>query len=176
LRWSSGFVIGYSLIAAVVFVIAGPPDGRLSFSEILLLYVGLGAVAGVLIGLLRPFFQTRSGATVCGMIVGIAVYVGAGISVVGFRGLRDPGGMIGLLIAGIVIGGLSGSKWWKQEFLERDKTWTNEKLDSHQLLHGPIRFANRITMIARTREIRICERNPPVGLPAENVARRWFPI
>ena len=122
LRWSLKFVIGYSMIAAVLFVIAGPPDGRLSFPEILLLYVGLGAVGGVLIGLLRPFFRTRLGATLCGMLVGIAVYLGAGISVVGFRGLQDPGGMIGLLIAGIVIGGLSGSKWWKQEFLKSDET------------------------------------------------------
>jgi len=118
LRWSSKFVVGYSLIAAVVYIIAGPPDGRLSFPQILLLYVVLGAVAGVIIGLLRPFFRTRPGAIVCGMLVGVAVYIGAGISVVGFRGLRDPGGMIGLLIGGIVIGGLSGSKWWKQEFLK----------------------------------------------------------
>lgn len=46
----------------------------------------------------------------------------------------------------------------------------------NQLLHRPIRLANRIPMIARTREIRIRKRNPSVRLIPQNIPRRRLPI
>lgn len=121
LGWSLKFVVAYSLIAGAVFVVAGPPDGPLSFPQILLMYLGLGFVAGVLIGLLRPLFRTRAGATVAGMIVGAAVYIGAGVSVAGIRVLREPGPVIALMLAAVIVGGLSGSKWWKQTYSNGDR-------------------------------------------------------
>lgn len=115
LGWTSGFVLAYSAIAGAVYVIAGPPDGSLSFPQILLMYVMLGSLAGVLVGLLRPWFRTKAGATVCGMLVGAVIYLGGGITVVGSHVLREPGA-VGLLLVGIVVGGLSGAKWWKQTY------------------------------------------------------------
>lgn len=116
LGWASGFVVAYCLIATIVFVIAGPPDGPVSFSQILLTYVLLGVVAGTLVGLLRPWFRTKSGATVCGMLVGTAVYLGGGMTVAGFGVLHQPGPVIALFLVGIVVGGLTGAKWWKDNF------------------------------------------------------------
>jgi hypothetical protein len=114
LRWSLKFVVAYSLIAGSVFIFSGPSDGPLSFPQILLMYLGLGVVAGIVIGLLRPLFRTRMGATVAGMIVGAAVYIGGGISVAGIQVMHEPGPVIALLLAALLVGGLSGSKWWKQ--------------------------------------------------------------
>jgi len=54
------------------------------------------------------------------MLVGIAVYIGRGISVAGFGVLREPGPVIALLLAAVVVGGLSGSKWWKQTYNKDD--------------------------------------------------------
>jgi hypothetical protein len=59
--------------------------------------------------------RTKAGATILGMIIGILVYLGFGVSVEGVRGLSDPGGVMGLLIGGLIIGGLMGRKTWKDE-------------------------------------------------------------
>jgi len=100
-------------------VIAGPPDGSLSFPQILLMYVMLGTLAGVMVGLLRPWFRRKPGATVCGMLIGAVVYLAGGMTVVGPHVLREPGA-VGLLLVGIVVGGLSGAKWWKQTYRVTD--------------------------------------------------------
>ena len=47
---------------------------------------------------------------------------------------------------------------------------------AEELLHRPIRFANRIPMVASPREIRIGKRNPSVRPAAQNIPRRRFAI
>jgi hypothetical protein len=120
LGWSSKFVVAYSLIATAIFIFAGPPPSPFSFPKILLTYVVTGAVAGILVGRLRPTLKTRIGATFCGIIVGLAIYVGGGISLAGFGVIHDPGALVGLTIAAIVVRGFNGSKWWKQDFDRRN--------------------------------------------------------
>jgi hypothetical protein len=111
LGWTLGFTIAYSLIATAVFVVAGPPPDY-SFGHLLATYLILGVIAGVALGVLRPIGKTKLGAVFLGMIVGTLVYLGSGMSVYGPRMLRDPGGVIGLLLAGVVVGGLMGRKSW----------------------------------------------------------------
>jgi hypothetical protein len=55
------------------------------------------------------------------MIVGAAVYIGGGISVAGIQVMRKPGPVIALLVAALIVGGLSGSKWWKQTYNNGDR-------------------------------------------------------
>jgi hypothetical protein len=108
------FVLAYSLLATVIFVVAGPPDGPLSFVGILATYVVVGILAGVVAGLFRPLSRTKLGATVLGMIVGSVLYIGGGVSLSGTGILREPGPMVAFLLAAFVVGGLSGAKWWNE--------------------------------------------------------------
>jgi hypothetical protein len=50
------------------------------------------------------------------MLVGTAVYLGGGMTVAGFGVLHQPGPVIALFLVGIVVGGLTGAKWWKDNF------------------------------------------------------------
>ena len=52
--------------------------------------------------------------------------------------------------------------------------WLIGRLD--QLLHRPIRLANRIPVIPRAGEIRIRKRNPPVRLTAQHIPRRRLAV
>ena len=120
LSWSIGFVVAYSLIALAVFILAGPPPYT-SFANLILTYVILGILAGLTLGVLRPIGKTKAGAIILGMIIGILVYLGAGVSFVGVHGFRNPGGVIGLLIAGLVVGGLMGRKSWISAQQQNDR-------------------------------------------------------
>jgi hypothetical protein len=115
LSWSFRFVLVYSLLAALVYAIAGPPDKSVTLVELVGTYVVLGLLVGIVIGLLRPISRTRAGSTVLGVIVGAVVYVGGGISFFGIAIIREPGPMTAFLIAASIVGGLSGSKWWKND-------------------------------------------------------------
>ena len=120
LSWSIGFIIVYSLIALAAFLLAGPPPHE-SFAHLILTYVILGILAGLTLGVLRPIGKTKTGAIILGMIIGMLVYLGGGVSVEGVRGLGNPGGVIALLIAGVVVGGLMGRKTWRATQEESDR-------------------------------------------------------
>jgi len=111
LGWTLGFVIAYSLIATAVFLFAGPPPGY-SFGHLLATYLMLGVIAGVALGILRPIGKSKLGAVFLGMIVGTLIYLGGGISFYGPHLLGEPGPVIALLLAGVVVGGLMGRKIW----------------------------------------------------------------
>lgn len=123
LGWSARFVVAYSIIAGAIYLIAGPSQRQPTLGQILLMYITLGAISGMLVGLLRPFFRKRVGATFCGMIVGSAVYLGGGIMLAGFEVLHQVGPVVALMIPAVAGGGYLGSKWWRQTQQENAE-WT----------------------------------------------------
>lgn len=106
-----GGVLGgvfFSLVALAIIAVRGPgivDRLGLTLMGLMAFYVGAGAIAGTVVGLLLPLATWRWGALLLGSLAAIPVYGGAGV-VLGDLDLGTD-----LLIAAI-IGGAVGYGWW----------------------------------------------------------------
>ena len=67
-------------------------------------YFAAAAVAGAVVGLLRPWARTRGGAAAVGAVAGVIVYAAISVAMDGWRNF-DPAFA---LVAGIPVGGICG--------------------------------------------------------------------
>ncbi len=115
LGWGLWLAGGFSLLGSALFVLQGSVLGhpsRFSFPLVILGYFAMGATGGLLVGILRPLTQRRVGATILGIIIGIAVYFLAGIIAVGEKDFLSLPGLVSTLVLGTVIGGICGHNTW----------------------------------------------------------------
>jgi hypothetical protein len=111
IRWGIGWGLWIATgFSAIVLVLAGfrgstdYPELGLSTGSIILIYFGLGLIAGCILGLLRPFTRTKSGGFFVGWLIGSLVYGGAGLMIKGVTLLMIPVAVI----LGLAVGGTLG--------------------------------------------------------------------
>ena len=82
---------------------------RLTAGEIIRAYFGVALVGGLVLGWLRPWTRQHAGAVVVGMLVGIMVYAGVGLTFAA----PDWDLLLMGLIAGVPVGGYLAHRWWR---------------------------------------------------------------
>jgi hypothetical protein len=105
--WGLWLASGFSVIALVLAGFRGStdyPEFGLSTGSIVLIYFGLGLIAGCVLGLMRPFTRTKSGGFFVGWLIGFLVYAGAGLMIKGVTLLMIPVA----LVLGLAVGGTAG--------------------------------------------------------------------
>ncbi len=115
LGWGLWMAGGFAVLGSALFVMQSGASGRpsrFSFPLVILGYFAMGVVGGLLLGVFRPLTQRRIGATILGIIIGIAVYSIAGFIALGEKKFLSPPGLGSALILGTIIGGLFGHNSW----------------------------------------------------------------
>jgi hypothetical protein len=116
--WGVWFAAGYSLLASALFFLEGTLLGqasRFSFPAVISLYIAMGVIGGLIVGLLRPVARRRIGAIALGVLVGVVVYFFAGITTIGIQEFLSLPGVVSTLVIGSVIGGACGYNSWSPE-------------------------------------------------------------
>ena len=122
--WQWGFKTGlafatmYSLFAVFVFVLSGGQafrDKDISLMKVVAAYYGGGALAGSLVGLLRPLAATLPGAILVGIAGFVAVSLGIGLVVFGWFLRWGPDEVITVAIMSVVFGGIFGATSWQRQ-------------------------------------------------------------
>jgi hypothetical protein len=110
LKWARNYILLFSGIGTVAWLAqAGNREMPLSLPVILFLYVSLGGIAGVIVGLLRPLAsRDRRGAMVVGALALFPIYLGANIAYRGIKSITDIPGIIGVVIGTAIMGPLFG--------------------------------------------------------------------
>jgi small-conductance mechanosensitive channel len=111
LSWTAAFAAVYILLAFVLYAVSPNDPSRLPLARVISAYVGGALVAGVLLGLLRPFAQTRTGSTMVGLLVGPCVYLCGLLVVLGRDSFSNTPGVVGVGLGGAFIGAVLGYKW-----------------------------------------------------------------
>jgi len=103
------FAVIYSVIATLVYVAAGFPEGEgAGLPEIILSYFAGGILAGAIIGWLRPYSNTRIGSVIVGIIGAFPVLLG--FYLVEF-GRIDADGLIVTAPLSVIMGGILGYRF-----------------------------------------------------------------
>ena len=117
LKTGLAFATVYSLFALLLFVLSGGQAFRekgVSLVNVVAAYYGGGAIAGLVVGLLRPLASTLAGAILVGIIAFIAVSSGIGLVIFGgfARWGRDE--LMTVATMSIVFGSVFGATSWQR--------------------------------------------------------------
>lgn len=127
LRWGirGGLVIAvvYCIWVTAVFLIqgSGPFERQgVTLLSVILTYLGVGATAGGVVGLLRPLTSHRLGAYLAGITAGIPVAVGLAICVRGFPSQWDFADRMLVPVFSVIAGVVIGSELRKKSPISND--------------------------------------------------------
>lgn len=112
--WVAAF---YCAWVTGVYIFRGPgPFERngVSFFSTVLTYIGIGAIGGGLVGLLRPFSERKLGAYAVGLVVGLLVAMGIGLLVAGSPVNWQFAEWTAILFVTPAAGWAIGSELWKR--------------------------------------------------------------
>jgi hypothetical protein len=101
----------YAVVAIVLYLLRGTElfeRHGISLTESILMYLGAGAGAGALVGVLRPLARTREGAMLVGAVVMVPVCIGFGLLMFGsLTAWRRPE-IYGVITSAVILGALGG--------------------------------------------------------------------
>lgn len=95
--------------ATVVRIVSGPGPferDQITYPKALLLYLGLGVLGGVVLGIVRPLTRTRRGTLIAGALVGAAILWSIGTFAVGIEAATRPFMLSVLLTFGSAAGAM----------------------------------------------------------------------
>lgn len=110
------FGTAYALLGSLTFIVVGeetPGRDLSTYAKLMGLYLGGGAVAGLVLGLLRPFVRRRVGATLVGAIASTPIGVALHYLVVVPEAGREGASIVPTIFAVALLGALAGWKWWQ---------------------------------------------------------------
>ena len=108
--------MGFAAIVFIEYLVLGSRTTSrigVTLPSILLMYVGGGVLAGIILGVGRPLGRTQVGSMVLGVFVATCVYVSAGIAIYGLPNHWHGKEWFSTVVVGILIGALSGNMFYK---------------------------------------------------------------
>ena len=117
LGWGLWLAVAFSLLGTALLIMQGGVLGRpsrFSFPMVIMGYFLMGAIGGLLLGIFRPLTHRRLGATILGIVVGIAVYSIAVVIAVGEKKFLTAPGLASALVLGTLMGGYLGHDTWSR--------------------------------------------------------------
>lgn len=98
------FAVVYSVVASVIFLVAGEQPEELL--AVVASYFGGGVVAGAIIGWLRPYSRTHLGSIVVGIVGAFPVFLGFAVADDGLA--LDLGDLATVAVVAVILGGSLG--------------------------------------------------------------------
>jgi uncharacterized membrane protein len=116
LAYSAGFTGFFGAIAIVGRILAGPEFSRLPITTLIAIYIVLGAVTGVLVGVFRPLTHSKVGSGGIGAIVGMFLAVLVHVATAGWSNWTSPGevALTVIFIFAGAVGGVSMRRGWER--------------------------------------------------------------
>ena len=122
-RWGLGWALAMATVFSAWVLLLTAMRGSARFDtygmtawQIIEVYYATACVAGLILGVCRPFTQKRVGAIAVGAALGTAVYTGIGISL---DGVSSSTFLLGAFV-GVPMGGLAGNGHWKRHSQRHD--------------------------------------------------------
>jgi hypothetical protein len=106
---------GFAAIMSVEYVFLGSGTiARIGVTlpTILLMYVGAGLLAGIVLGVGRPLGKTHIGAIILGIFVATCVYGSACVAIYGLPNHWHGAEWFSSIAPGVVIGAFAGDKFF----------------------------------------------------------------
>jgi hypothetical protein len=115
LRLGLSFATLYSVFVVGLFVVQGDQpflSKGISLSSVVVAYYAGGALAGVIVGLLRPLAGTRIGAIVVGVISFFVISAGIGVVLFGWMFRWGSDEWLTVLTMALIFGSFFGNFVW----------------------------------------------------------------